>query len=87
MEKITMTIDELNAAIGMAVNAAMDARDSKGKIILISRKATADRLHVNESTLWRWKRAGYLMPAKTIGRRDWYAIEDIELHENGIAAK
>lgn len=82
-----MTIDELNAAIHDAVNAALDARESGRRLVLLSREATAKRLHVNVSTLWRWKRSGYLLPAKTLGRRDWYSIDAIELHENGMVAE
>lgn len=51
-------------------------RNEKGKDHLVSREETAVRLHVNTSTLWRWKCDGYLIPVK-IGGHVWYREADI----------
>lgn len=77
-----MTIDEMNAAIAAAVNAAIDAREAKRNTTLVSRKACAKRLHVDPSTLWRWHRSGYLRGIKISGRT-WYAEEAIRAIERG----
>jgi hypothetical protein len=86
MEKVTMTIDELNTAISFAVNAAIDARELKdvasGKKTYLSRIATAKRLDRNVSTLWRWARKGHLTPVH-VGGRVMYAEDDIIRIENG----
>lgn len=76
------TIEELNAAVCAAVNAALDARDAARKNVMLSRKAVAKRLHVNASTLWRWNRDGYFRGIK-IGGRMWYSEEAVEALEKG----
>lgn len=81
METINMTIDELNAAISAAVNAALDARESKRRDTLVSRDSCAQRLRVSKSTLWRWA-SGYLVPVR-IGNRVWYTEESIRQVERG----
>lgn len=82
MKKITMTIDEMNAAIAAAVNAAIDAREAKRNTTLVSRKACAHRLKVDPSTLWRWNRDGYLRAIKIAGRI-WYTEDSIRQIERG----
>ena len=82
MEKITMINEDMNAAITSAVNAALEAREKNRKRTLFSRKATAQRLHVDLSTLWRWARAGFLEPVRIAGRL-WYDEGDIERIERG----
>ena len=82
MEKMSISIDDLNVAIASAVNAAMEARDEKRKTTLVSRKATALRLQVNPSTLWRWARVGFLRPVRIAGRL-WYPEDAIEKIERG----
>ena len=82
MEIINTTIEELNAAICAAVNAALNEREKQKKNVLISREAVVEQLHVNASTLWRWERAGYLHGTK-IGRRKWYSKEAIENLKDG----
>ena len=82
MEKISMTVDDLNAAIAKAVNDAFAAREGKRGSTLVSRKACAKRLHVAPSTLWRWHRTGYLRAVK-LGGRTWYTEESILKIERG----
>ena len=79
---MSISIDDLNVAIASAVNAAMEARDEKRKTTLVSRKATAMRLHVDPSTLWRWSRVGFLKPVRIAGRL-WYSEEAITKIERG----
>lgn len=85
MGQIIMTIDELNAAISAAVNAALDAREKAGKKVFLSRKATAIRLRKDVSTLWRWAKTGYLTPIRQ-GGRIVYAESDVIRIEGGESA-
>lgn len=83
MEKVLISVDELNAIITGAVQTALDAREKKeGESTLISREAAAKRLGVDVSTLWRWGRSNYLKMRK-IGRSVWYLERDIRNLEMG----
>lgn len=82
MEKNSIINEDLAAAITSAVNAAIDAREKNKKRTFVSRKATAQRLHVDPSTLWRWDKSGFLQPVRIAGRL-WYDEGDIERLENG----
>ncbi|MBQ4388807.1 MAG: hypothetical protein II824_02390 [Bacteroidales bacterium] len=76
-----MTQDELDA-IKAAVNEAMNERDRQTQESFLKRRDTAKRLAVDLSTLWRWEKAGYLIPIRRGGRL-WYAESDIIKLENG----
>ena len=82
MESKMISLEDLNAAVTAAVNAALDAREGARKKVMHSREAVADRLHVNVSTLWRWQHSGYLRVVK-IGRRCWYHEDDVRRIETG----
>lgn len=82
METTMISLEDLNAAVTAAVNAALDAREGSRKKVLLSREAVAGRLHVDVSTLWRWNKANYLNVVK-IGRRSWYREEDVHMIETG----
>lgn len=76
-----MTPDEWRAAIFTAVNDALDARarNSAAKVEhLIPRKRTAKLLGKDVSTLYRWERSGYLVPAVRRGRSILYSSKDLE---------
>lgn len=65
MEKITITIDDLNAAISAAVNAAMEAYLKKQKKdVLVPRLVAARLLKKSPATLWRWEKDSYLIPVR-----------------------
>lgn len=59
-------------------------KEAKKSTILVSREATAKRLHVNVSTLWRWGIAKYPICPIKIGGKVWYRESDIVKLENGI---
>ena len=82
MEKKYFTIEELNAAVSAAVNAAMDARENEKVSAFITRKAAAKRIGCSLSSLWRWAKNGYLKPIHR-GRAVWYLEEDIVKFERG----
>lgn len=77
METITISIDQLNSAISEAINSALDARATK-KDVLISRVRAAKLLDKNVSTLYRWEKSQYLVPAVRRGRSVLYSSRDLE---------
>lgn len=84
MEKVIISVNELNDIIAGAVQTALDAHEKKaGETKLISREAAAKRLGVDVSTLWRWDRAGYLRVSTRIGRSCWYTEASLRRIENG----
>lgn len=89
MEKIQISLDDLNSIITKAVQTAMDARDRKSEeTTLVSREAAAARLGVDVSTLWRWDRSGYFKVSTRIGRACFYTESSLRSLERGeIVAK
>lgn len=84
MEKVIVSVDELNAIINGAIQTALDAREKKaGDATLISRDAAARRLGVDVSTLWRWNKSGYLKVSTRIGRSCWYTEASLKRIERG----
>lgn len=43
---------------------------------------TAELLHIDTSTLWRWRKSGYLVPVK-LGSKPFYRISDINKLREG----
>lgn len=82
MDKFIMSVDELNQIIAEAVDKAVAAVRPQKKEMLISREATAKRLNVDLSTLWRWNKTGFLKPVK-IGRSVYYREFDLDRLERG----
>lgn len=82
MDKFIMSVDELNQIIAEAVDKAIAAARPQKKEMLLSREATAKRLSVDLSTLWRWNKSGLLRPVK-IGRSVYYREFDLERLERG----
>ena len=84
MEKVLLSVEELNALMISAVQNALDARERKeGETTLISRDAAARRLGVDVSTLWRWNKSGYLKVSTRIGRSCWYTEASLKRIERG----
>lgn len=69
--------------IFVAVEEALAAHNLIAGQTLLSRKAVAERLHVDVSTLWRWARAGYPLRPVKLGKAVWYKLADVEKLENG----
>lgn len=74
--------DELELMIRKVVEEALAKSLYGKKDVLLSRAATAKRLHVDPSTLWRWSVDGYLVPIH-IASRVWYRESDVERLERG----
>ena len=60
--------------------AGMDAPEG---MRFITRKETANLLHVNYTTLWRWNKQGYLRSRKVGGRHVMYKYSDVMALLNG----
>ena len=74
--------EELNLLLEAAAKKAIEEYAGGKKTNFLSRKATAKRLKVNQSTLWRWKKMGVLLPVQ-IGGRVYYREIDIIRREGG----
>lgn len=78
MDTITMSRDDLNAAIAAAVTAAMSAYEMRQKEdVLIPRLRVMKLLHKSASTLWRWEKTSYLRPIRQ-GSSVMYHSVDLE---------
>ena len=78
--QVTITLGELVEAGRMLVAEAkremeQAIADSKAEVY-ISRAQAMQTLGVSSSTLWRWKRLGYLVPV-AVGANDRYRMSDI----------
>lgn len=83
MEKYIISIEELNAIITGAVEAALDARETNEPDKMLTRKAVAERLHVDVSTLWRWHKANVLPVTARVGRTVYYSEKLVAAFEKG----
>lgn len=82
MDSVNVKSGELYDMIHNAVEDALKKQNERSAATLLTREATAKRLGVDVSTLWRWDRAGYLRPVR-IGRAVYYKLLDIEALERG----
>ena len=78
--QVSITLSELVEAGRMLVAEAkremeQAIADSKAEVY-ISRAQAMQTLGVSSSTLWRWKRLGYLVPV-AVGANDRYLMSDI----------
>lgn len=60
--------------------------DRRGQRREVSIKQVCEMLDVDPSSLWRWRKRGYLVPAEIGGKRR-YKISDIRRILNGRAAQ
>lgn len=82
MEMHQMTSMQFEEMLQKAVEAAISKQKESTSNVLLKREATAARLGVDLSTLWRWDRSGYLRPVR-IGHSVYYKLSDIEARERG----
>lgn len=82
MDSINLKTGDLYNMIHEAVEDALMKQSARSASTLLTRDATAKRLGVDVSTLWRWDKSGYLKPVR-IGRSVHYRLSDIEARERG----
>ena len=78
--QVTITLGELIEANRLMIaevkrELEQEIADSKAETY-ISREKTMEILDVSSTTLWRWKRMGYLVPV-SVGANDRYRMRDI----------
>ena len=78
--QVTITLGELIEANRLMIaevkrELEQEIADSKAETY-ISREKTMEILDVSSTTLWRWKRMGYLVPV-SVGANDRYRMSDI----------
>lgn len=74
---------QLQALLNAAAEKAVAEYAGEKKTNLLSRQATAKRLNVNVSTLWRWEKYKVLTPVR-IGGKVYYREEDVIRREGGF---
>ena len=82
--QIVLSPEDLEQAIRTVVSELLTQREEERADRRITRAAARSRLHVDDTTLWRWDKSGYL-PAIRIGRAVYYRESDIKKIEEGIA--
>lgn len=75
-------MDAIRIIVEKAVQEALAHYLPKKEDVLLSRKATAERLHRHVSTLWRYEKNAYLIPLRR-GGSVYYRSSDIERLERG----
>ena len=84
--QVTITLGELVEANRLLIaetkrELEQETADSKAETY-ISRDKAKEILDVSSTTLWRWKKMGYLVPV-TMGANDRYRMSDIRLIMEG----
>lgn len=75
---VQCTIDDLRDLLHEAVLLNADnGKDTQKETEYLTTDQTAERLHVNRSTLWRWNKDKYLCPIK-VGHKTLYRVSDVE---------
>ena len=78
--QVTISLGELIEANRLLIaevkkELEQEIADSKAETY-ISREKTMEILDISSTTLWRWKKMGYLVPI-TVGANDRYRMSDI----------
>ena len=74
--------EDLERALENVVLKCISKREISNPEVKLSREAVRQRLHVDNSTLWRWDKTGYLK-AIHIGRAVYYKESDVKDIEEG----
>ena len=72
---------DLEIAVKNVVDKLLEERENKPETYLTA-EATAKKLGVDRSTLWRWNKEGYLLTIK-IGSKVRYKLSDVERLQKG----
>lgn len=80
---IVISADDLETAFRTILLEVLKEKEETEREANISRKAVRERLGVDNSTLWRWDKVGYLK-AYHRGRKVFYHESDVKQLEEGI---
>ncbi len=73
-----MTSDEWTNFFRQSIADALMSLKSEKKDFLVSRSRACELLEKDPSTLYRWEKSGYLVPALRRGRTILYSSRDLE---------
>ncbi len=80
--QIVVSHDELEEVIRTVVGEILTKKEEESVDARITKAAARERLKVDDTTLWRWDKCGYLK-ALHIGRSVYYREADIKRLEEG----
>lgn len=80
--QIVVSRDDLEEAIRTVVGEILNEKEEASRDARITKAAARERLKVDDTTLWRWDKCGYLK-AIHIGRSVYYREADIKRLEEG----
>ena len=80
--QIVVSRDDLEEAIRAVVGEILTEKEEASRDARITKAAARERLKVDDTTLWRWDKCGYLK-AIHIGRSVYYREADIKRLEEG----
>lgn len=80
--QIVVSRDDLEEAIRTVVGEILTKKEEESVDARITKAAARERLKVDDTTLWRWDKCGYLK-AIHIGRSVYYREADIKRLEEG----
>ena len=80
--QIVLSASDLKTVFRNVLSEFLAEQQEKKEDQLVPRSAANDRLHVDDSTLWRWDKSGYLKAIR-IGRAVYYKESDIKRLEEG----
>lgn len=78
MEDNKMTNDDWKQFIERAIANAFAMQLSVKREFMIPKARACELLAKDPSTLYRWEKSGYLVPAVRRGRSVWYSSRDLE---------
>ena len=79
---LVLTAPDLETAIRNVLSDFLAKQEEQKEEALVRRNEVNKRLHVDNSTLWRWDRDGYLKAIR-IGRSVFYRESDVKRLEEG----
>lgn len=80
MQLVITAADLMEFAMSIANEVKNGIGNNKGDDTLYSPTEFANKLHVDKSTLWRWRKAGILTQTK-VGGRVYYRESDLKIVE------
>ena len=80
--QIVVNQDDLKEAFLSVVSELLAKKEEESRDSRITKAAARERLKVDDTTLWRWDKCGYLK-AIHIGRSVYYREADIKRLEEG----
>lgn len=79
---LVISASALEEAFRNVLDDYLKEKESEKEVGLLTKKAVSERLNVDNSTLWRWDKTGYLT-AVHIGRSVYYKECDVLAIEEG----